>query len=129
MTPLWITFILFLVTDAYVEHLREFKATVKKKAGVNHYVSMTIRVGYFVAMFFVFHLSDFYHIICVAIGGFCAGWFLFNCFLNWMNGDKWNTMGTTAWLDNFQTRYMVPVVFGQVVLGFGFIYLSFLPGW
>lgn len=126
---IWITLLLFLIVDAYVEHLREFKATVKNELGVNHWASMTFRVLYWTDLMWRFNLHDPWQILCFAVGGFFSFWLLFNLVLNWMNGDKWNALGTTAWLDNFENAYQVPVLFVKALLGSGGIIFFYYHPW
>lgn len=126
---IWIVALCYLIADAYVEHLREFKASVKNKPGVNHYVSTLYRFVYFFDLLWRFRVSDTWQIVCLAVGGFFGGWFLLNLLINKMGGHKWNAMGKTAWLDRLQTKYPEPVVFLQVIMGMSFVVFFYYHPW
>lgn len=118
---IWITLLIFLIADAYVEHLRAFKATVKRTIGVNHYVSTIYRLVYAADIVWHYQLKG-KELLCFAVGAFFGFWCLFNLVLNFMNDRPWDWLGSTAWLDRLESKAPFPIIFAKVIISSGFIY-------
>jgi hypothetical protein len=125
LTLLWLSLLAFFVVDSYIEHLREFKAAIQDKPGVNHNISSLFRVIYFFDLIWRFHITNGWQLLFFALGGFFSGWFLLNIFINVMGKENWWVLSPTAWLDKLENKAQVPIVISKVILAALFIILSY----
>lgn len=114
---IWILVVIFVIGDAYWNHLR-----IEKGNKINHFWNAAYRIVFYGLLVYLYRMP-YLQILMFLLGAFFLAWILFNLVLNFLQEKPFDYLGTASLLDRLERKLPWIVFFvWKVIAASGFIY-------